>query len=133
MNFAQYIAKETSKTARLTEVTMLDTGSNTETLEQVLSHADPKIMTGRTIRGVKYCIFNKKFINLTELANQVRALYASKGYLGVGFSKLDDTDYVRYSTAKVILDKLFNSDLYFVEIDPIQAAKYFLAAEYAEF
>jgi len=133
MNFSQYIVKETSKTARLSEVAMLDTGSKTETLDQVLYHVDPKVMTGRTIQGVKYCMFNKKFINLTELANQVRALYASKGYLGMGFSKLDDVDYVRYSTAKVILDKLFQSDLYYVEIDPKQAAKYFLADEYSEF
>lgn len=133
MNFKQYLANENAKTLRLTEVAMLNTGAATETLDTVLAHVNPAIMTGRTINGVKYCFFNKKYINLTELANQVRALYISKGYMGLGFSKLADSDFVKYSTAKVILNDLFKNDLFYMEIDPKQAAKYFLAAEYVEF
>lgn len=133
MNFTQYLANENAKTLRLTEVAMLNTGANDESLDIALSHVNPNVMTGRTINGVKYCFFNKKYLNLTELANQIRALYISKGYMGLGFSKLSDSDFVKYSTSKIILDSLFKNDLFYMEIDPKQAAKYFLAAEYVEF
>lgn len=129
MIFKQYVDAELFKTESATQTALLDSGSDLARIDMLIDKSDPNVLTGRVVQGVVYCIYHKKFINLTELANQIRALYIGKGYANVGFSKLSDKDLVKYATAKTILKKLFDSELYTVEIDPKSAAKYFFAAE----
>jgi len=66
---------------------------------------------------------------LTELAKQIKALYINAGYMGSGFSKLEPKDFVKYTTAKLILKKIFDAESYTVEIDTKSAAKYFYAGD----
>ena len=133
MVFKDYILNEQQKALAATNVVMLESNSQYARIDLLIDKSDPNVMTGRSINNIKYCIFKKKFINLTELEKQIKALYISKGYNGIGFSKLTAEDYVRYVTAKNILQKLFNNELYLTEIDPKNAAKYFLAAEHTHF
>ena len=110
----------------------METKSNSESIDIVIDKVNPDVMTGRVIQGVAYCIYKKKFINLTELANQIRALYINKGYGIVGYAKLQPKDFVKYATAKTILKRLFDNELYKVEINAQKAANYFLVEEYVQ-
>ena len=132
MIFSQYVQNEQFKTERATNTVFLETKSNLERIDIVVDKVNPDVMTGRVIHGVAYCIYKKKFINLTELANQIRALYINKGYGIVGYAKLQPKDFVKYTTAKTILKRLFDNELYKVEIDAQKAANYFLVEEYIQ-
>lgn len=134
MIFSQYVQNEQFKTERATNTVFFETKSksNLERIDIVVDKVNPDVMTGRVIQGVAYCIYKKKFINLTELANQIRALYINKGYGIVGYSKLQPKDFVKYATAKTILKRLFDNELYKVEIDAQKAANYFLVEEYIQ-
>lgn len=130
MIFEQYLQIEEAKTERSVKTIILETGAKNESIDTLIDSCDPNTMTGRVIKGEVYCIFKKRFINLTELSKQVKALYINAGYMGAGFSKLDPKDFVKYSTAKVVLKRIFDSESYTVEIDTKSAAKYFYAADY---
>lgn len=132
MIFSQYVQNEQFKTESATNTVLLETKSNTESIDIVVDKANPEVMTGRVIQGVVYCIYKKKFINLTELANQIKALYINKGYGIVGYAKLQPKDFVKYATAKTIIKRLFDNELYKVEIDAKKAANYFLVEEYVQ-
>ncbi len=132
MIFSQYVQNEQLKTERATNTVLLETKSDNESIEFLVDEADENVLTGRVVKGIVYCIYHKKFVNLTELANQIRALYIAKGYGLAGFAKLTPQDFVKYTTAKTILKKLFDNELYTVEVDAKNAAKYFLAAEYIQ-
>lgn len=132
MIFSQYVQNEQFKTESSTNTVLLETKSNVESIDIIVDKVNPDVMTGRVIHGVVYCIYKKKFINLTELANQIRALYINKGYGVVGYSKLQPKDFVKYATAKTILKRLFDNELYKVEINAQKAANYFLVEEYIQ-
>ena len=132
MIFEQYLQLENAKTERSMNATVFATGDKTESIDWLLDDSDENVLTARIVKGVMYCIFHKRFINLNELSKQVKALYINKGFMGSGFSKLDPKDFVLYTSAKLILKKLFDSETYTVEINPISAAKYFYAADYMQ-
>lgn len=132
MIFSQYVQNEQFKTESMSNTVLLETKSTVESIDTIIDKVDPNVFTGRIIQNVVYCIYKKKFINLTELANQIRALYINRGYGIVGYAKLQPKDFVKYATAKTILKQLFNNELYTVEIDAKNAAKYFLIAEYTQ-
>lgn len=111
---------------------ILETGDNTERIDLLIDSVDENVLTARVIRNNVYCMLHKRFINLTELAKQIKALYINKGHMGSGFSKLDPEDFVKYTTSKLILQKLFDAETYTVEIDTASAAKYFYTADFTQ-
>lgn len=131
MIFEQYVNNEITNAMSATVIPMLKTKTDCQDIDDILSNANPSIMTGRICNAEKYCFYKNKYINLTELDRQIKALYAGKGILGRGFSKLTAEDFVSYSTSKVVLLKLFDLELYDKEIDCKAAASYFAAADYA--
>lgn len=132
MIFSQYVQNEQLKAESITNTILLETKSNLESIDTIIDKVNPEVMTGRIIQDVVYCIYKKKFINLSELAKQIKALYINRGYGIVGFAKLSSKDFVKYATAKTILKRLFDNELYKVEIDVQKAANYFLAEEYMQ-
>lgn len=130
MIFEQYLQLEQTKAERSTKTMILETGAKNESIDTLIDSCDENTLTARVIKGEVFCIYHKHFINLTELSKQVKALYINAGYMGAGFSKLEPKDFVTYSTAKLILKKLFDSEAYTVEIDTLSAAKYFYAEDY---
>ena len=119
MIFKQYLQLEEAKTTRATSAMILETGDNSERIDLLIDSVDENVLTARVIKGQVYCLLHKRFINLTELAKQIKALYINKGFMGSGFSKL-------------VLQKLFKAETYTVEIDAASAAKYFYAADILE-
>lgn len=132
MIFKQYLQLEEAKTTRATSAMILETGDNSERIDLLIDSVDENVLTARVIKGQVYCLLHKRFINLTELAKQIKALYINKGFMGSGFSKLDPEDFVKYTTSKLVLQKLFKAETYTVEIDAASAAKYFYAADILE-
>lgn len=132
MIFSQYVQNEQLKAESTTNIVLLETKSNSESIDTIIDKINPDVMTGRIVQDNVYCIYKKKFINLSELAKQIKALYINRGYGIVGFAKLSPKDFVKYATAKVILKHLFDNELYKVEIDAQKAANYFLAEEYMQ-
>lgn len=132
MIFTQYLQLEEAKTARATSAMILETGDKTERIDTLIDSVDENVLTARIINGEVFCLLHKRFINLTELAKQVKALYINKGFMGSGFSKLDPEDFVKYTSSKLVLQKLFAANTYTVEIDTVSAAKYFYAADILE-
>ena len=132
MIFEQYLQLEEAKTERSMNAAVIATGDKTENIDRLLDSVDENILTARIVKGVTYCLYHKRFIDLDELAKQVKALYINKGFMGSGFSKLNPKDFVLYTSAKMILKKLFDSETYTVKIDPVSAAKYFYAADYMQ-
>lgn len=132
MIFEQYLQLEEAKTERSMNATVIATGDKAESIDKLLDSSDENVLTARIVKGIVYCLYHKRFINLDELAKQVKALYINKGFMGSGFSKLDPKDFVLYTSVKLILKKLFDSETYTVEIDPVSAAKYFYAADYMQ-
>ena len=129
MTFDQYLHLEEAKAERSIKPIILETGAKNESIDTLIDSCDPNTLTGRIINGSVYCIYHKRFINLTELAKQIKALYINAGYMGSGFSKLEPKDFVKYTTAKLILKKIFDAESYTVEIDTKSAAKYFYAGD----
>lgn len=132
MIFEQYLQLEEAKTERIMNAAVLATGDKAESIDRLIDDSDENVLTARIVKGVTYCLFHKRFINLDELAKQVKALYINKGFMGSGFSKLDPKDFVLYTSAKLVLKKLFDSETYTVEINPVSAAKYFYATDYMQ-
>lgn len=132
MTFEQYLQLEEAKTEHSMNTAVFATGDKAESIDKLLDSTDENVLTARIVKGVAYCLYHKRFIDLNELAKQVKALYINKGFMGSGFSKLDPKDFVLYTSAKMILKKLFDSETYTVKIDPVSAAKYFYAADYMQ-
>lgn len=132
MTFEQYLQLEEAKTEHSMNTAVFATGDTAESIDKLLDSTDENVLTARIVKGVAYCLYHKRFIDLNELAKQVKALYINKGFMGSGFSKLDPKDFVLYTSAKMILKKLFDSETYTVKIDPVSAAKYFYAADYMQ-
>ena len=130
MIFDQYLQLEEAKTERSVKTMILETGAKGESIDTLIDSCDENTLTARVINNEVFCIFHKRFINLTELAKQIKALYINAGYMGSGFSKLDPKDFVKYTTSKLVLKQVFNSESYTVEIDTKSAAKYFYAEDY---
>lgn len=132
MIFEHYLQLEEAKTERAVNATVLATEDKAESIDKLLDTADENVLTARIVKDIVYCLYHKRFIDLTELAKQVKALYINKGFMGSGFSKLDPKDFVLYTSSKLILKKLFDSETYTIKIDPVSAAKYFYAADYMQ-
>lgn len=110
INFKQYLVEEENKaTDELSKSTVVHKAAKEMTLEDVIKKANPVIWTAREINNNKYLIYNQKYINITELKKQIDILYNNKGYTGYGFSKLSESELVRYTTVKDILMSFFKS------------------------
>lgn len=133
MKFSDYVLNEESKVDELTNVALVNADTDTDNILTYLNHLDPNILSGRILLDKKYAIYKKKYINLTELANEIRALYLANGYMGQGFSRLSDVELLKYSVTKTLLKKIFDNDLYNNEIDTKKCAIYFFKNEFIYF
>ena len=102
------------------------------TLEDVVKDANPAIWTAREINGDKYLVYNRKYIDITELKKRIDILYNNKGYAGYGFSKLSESELVRYTSVKDILMTFFISSIT-DKIDPEAVADKLFLSELKEF
>lgn len=132
-NFKQYLTEELDKTTdEMARSSVMHSSSGDETLDDVIEKADPNVWTARIVDGVKYVIYMGKFLDLTETVKEIRRLYNLNGYAGYGFSKLDESDLVRYTKSKNILMHCFSSSID-DELVPEKTAEIFFYNELKEF
>lgn len=133
INFKQYLVEEENKaTDEQIKDTVVRKAAKEMTLEDVIKDANPTIWTAREIGNNKYLIYNKKYINITELKKQIDILYNNKGYKDYGFSKLSESELIRYTMVKNILMTFFRS-VSDDEIDPESVANKLFISELKEF
>ena len=133
INFKQYLVEEENKaTDEQIKDTVVRKAAKEMTLEDVINNANPIIWTAREIGNNKYLIYNKKYINITELKKQIDILYNNKGYKDYGFSKLSESELIRYTMVKNILMTFFRSTSE-DEIDPESVANKLFISELKEF
>ena len=133
INFKQYLAEETNKaTDELSKSAVVRKAAKEMTLEDVVKDANPAIWTAREINSDKYLVYNRKYIDITELKKRIDILYNNKGYVGYGFSKLSESELVRYTSVKDILMTFFISSIT-DKIDPEAVADKLFLSELKEF
>lgn len=133
INFKEYLTEEQNK---ITDLAVKDTvvrkAAKEMTLDDVVKSASPTVWTAREIDGNKYLVYNRKYINITELKKSIKSLYDSKGYSDYGFAKLSESELVRYTKVKDVLMGFFNS-AYEEELDTESVAEKLFVNELKEF
>lgn len=111
ISFQEYLQNELNKSTDNKVIrTVIHPVKADDTIEDTVKKCNPNTWTAREINGIKYLIFNNKFINITELKSKINELYLSKGYQNYGFSKLSEHDLVRYTKVKNILMPSFMNE-----------------------
>lgn len=132
-NFKEYLTEELNKTTdERIKNTIIRPVTAEKSLEDIIDEANPDVWTAREVKKIKYLIFKGKTLNLTELKKNITELYNEKGYTGYGFSKLSESDLVRYTKVKDILTKAFDTDIN-SELDCKNVANLLFVNELKEF
>ena len=132
LNFKEYLTDEVNRT---TDEKVRGTAIRTAgdlTLDEVLAKTSPTVWTGREISGIKYLVYNRHYLNITELKKQLDIVYDNAGYAGYGFSKLSEPELVRYTRVKDIVMPFFMSSVE-AAVDPELVAQKLFMNELKEF
>lgn len=110
INFHDYVKQEMNKsTDDKVTGTVIKPAKTGDTIEDTVNNCNPNTWTAREINKIKYLIYNKKFINVTELKEKINTVYQENGYSNYGFSKLSEHDLVRYTKVKdILMDSFMN-------------------------
>ena len=122
MNFSDYLKEEVDHSTDQAVDNVVIATVKDRSLEDVVKTSSPQTWTAKIINGTKYLIYNKKYLNVTRLREELGKLYTEKGYNGYGFSKLTESEIVRYKTVKNIIMPSFYDD-FTDEVNPIELAK----------
>lgn len=98
-----------------------------------LKESNPQIWTAKIVKDQKYLIYNEHYLNITVLAKEIKSLYSKNGYEKYGFSKLDESDLIRYTTVRDILSKEFSNPTATSELDPVGVAQTIFENELKDF
>lgn len=100
---------------------------------ELIPQFDPSVWTCRKLNGSEYYAFyGGHAIDVTKLRRAISNLYAAKGYLGQGFSKLTEPQLMTYATTKNILKRVA-STAFRVELDADEVASYLFNCENFDF
>lgn len=98
-----------------------------------LKEINPQTWTARIVHNKKYLFYNEHYLDISALATELKTLYTNKGYNNYGFSKLDESDLIRYTTVRDIISKEFNNDTNDTELNPAQVAQTIFNNELKDF
>ena len=127
------MCEEVDKTTdEMSRNTIVRPADKDETVDDVLTSANPAVWTARIIGDKKYLFYNSKYVDVTKLVEEINRVYTEKGYTGYGFSKLDESDIVRYTRTKNVLMKCFSESIT-EELDPSHVADVMFANEMKDF
>lgn len=133
INFKQYLVEEENKaTDEQIKDTVVRKADKELTLEEVVKTAKPTIWTAREVKNNKYLIYNNKYLNITKLKKEMDLIYSNNGYADYGFSKLSESELVRYTSVKDVLMTFFTSSIT-DEIEPEAVANKLFLSELKEF
>ena len=96
---------------------------------EMISQFQPNVWTCRKVNGSDYYVFYQGHcLNVSKLKQDLSNLYSAEGYLGKGFSKLDEIGLMTYSTTKDIIKRIFNS-AFRIELNTGEVAEYLFNCE----
>lgn len=98
-----------------------------------LKEINPQIWTAKIVQNKKYLFYNEHYLDVSALAKELKTIYTNKGYNNYGFSKLDESDLIRYTTVREILAKEFNNDTNDTELNPAFVAETMFNNELKDF
>lgn len=93
---------------------------------------NPDKWTAKIIGEEKYLFYNNHYLNMSELRKEIKKIYRNNGYDNYGFSKLSESELIRYKTVKDFLIKEFcrnDTD----ELDPAATAEIIFNREIKDF
>lgn len=131
MTFSEYVAAHFNKAVNNTEVAETPV-VNQETKNEIdyLKELDAHKWNAKIINDEKFLFFNGHFVNISKLKNAITDVYSKNGYSNYGYSKLDESELIRYSTVKNIIIKEFMNDNNVEELDPLELAEEIFRNEY---
>lgn len=98
-----------------------------------LKEINPQTWTARIVQNKKYLFYNEHYLDISALATELKTLYTNKGYNNYGFSKLDESDLIRYTTVRDIIAKEFNNETNETELNPAHVAQTIFNNELKDF
>lgn len=147
LTFTEYLKLNMNKAYNHTDVSVPDTKVAKKIVNKVLVPApvkekdvydylkevNPQKWTAKIVQDVKYLYYNQHYLNISELALQLKNLYKTNGYENYGFSKLDESELIRYTTVRDILSKEFMNPTASTELNPIEVAQSIYENELKDF
>lgn len=88
-----------------------------------LKEINPQVWTAKIVQNNKYLFYNEHYLDISKLATELKTLYTNNGYRNYGFSKLTESDLIRYTTVREILAKEFNNPTSETELNPADVAQ----------
>ena len=98
-----------------------------------LKEANPQVWTAKIVGNEKYLFYNEHYLNVGALCKSLKTIYNSNGYENYGFSKLDESDLIRYTTVREIIVKDFLNTSAPNELDPSEVAQNIFDNEIKDF
>ena len=133
MNFSDYAALHMNKAYNRADVVEEPTVADTPSISREMYQADPNKWCAKIIDDEKLLFFNHHFLNITKLRDEIQSLYSKEGYEKYGFSKLSETELVRYKTLRdIIMGEFLRADET-EELDPAEIAQIIFDNEAKDF
>lgn len=103
LTFTQYVQMHMNKAYNRADIKEQPVVNDYAGPADVMKQVDPKTWNAKIIGDDKILFFNNHYLNVTKLRAAIRKIYAENGYEHYGFSKLSETELVRYKTLRDIL------------------------------
>lgn len=134
MTFTEYVQLHMNKAYNREDVSPIQTVSTKDTaVNSEQYHADPTKWSAKIINNEKFLFFNNHYLNVTKLMNEIKKIYSENGYTNYGFSKLTESELVRYKTLRDILMGEFLRTDFDNELDAAETAKIVFQNEMKDF
>ena len=134
MTFTEYVQMHMNKAYNREDVSPVQTVSTKDTaVNSEQYHADPTKWSAKIINNEKFLFFNNHYLNVTKLMNEIKKIYSENGYTNYGFSKLTESELVRYKTLRDILMGEFLRTDFDNELDAAETAKIVFQNEMKDF
>lgn len=133
MTFSDYAALHMNKAYNRADVVEEPTVADTPSISREMYQTDPNKWCAKIIDDEKLLFFNHHFLNITKLRDEIQSLYSKEGYEKYGFSKLSETELVRYKTLRdIIMGEFLRADET-EELDPAEIAQIIFDNEAKDF
>lgn len=111
LRFNEYVDLHMQKVANTKVVEVPMVCQTEKPIEELIKDCNPNKWTARIVNSIKYLIYNNKYIDITEMKMELDELYNSQGYSNYGFSKLSESELIRYKKVRdIIIKEFFKGD-----------------------
>jgi len=135
LSFREYFQQQMNKTsdAKIKDVKFQKVQVSKEMgFDDYLKQANPTTWTARIIEDKKYLFYNGKFLNVSKFKQDIDSLYQQNGYSSYGYSKLSESELIRYKKVKDLIMPYFY-DEFADEVNTEALATLLFNDEYKDF